>query len=375
MPFDGISIEPQPSSNPLPDLSLQISPPDTSSVHTENTSQRDAYIDLSLPCSSRNLAPSLTVRDQYHPQNVFHHHPNHNHHRIYNQPPNNFVSLLDASKCLKPIKGIPVYHNRQFPFLPNLDGPREKEPKTMCLYPSSSSSSFPYFADGGNHMPFLNPMPRGSSSSGFSIPNCGGGGGIEARFSRLSSSYQLHHHNYGGGPTSHEVSHGMLRSKFLPKLPTKRSMRAPRMRWTSTLHSRFVHAVELLGGHERQSDDGSGEDDSSTMGNGKVGSFIDQRHPPDQQVFDHPNSSSATTTTTTLWSNSSSNGDAWSDANPIDLGRPSSTFLSPWTASRHFAEECDSLKLKSYLGFTVDQRNPSLEFTLGRPDWVQKEGD
>ncbi|KAK1405722.1 putative transcription factor KAN4 [Heracleum sosnowskyi] len=31
----------------------------------------------------------------------------------------------------------------------------------------------------------------------------------------------------------------------------KRSARAPRMRWTSTLHSHFVHAVELLGGHER----------------------------------------------------------------------------------------------------------------------------
>lgn len=30
----------------------------------------------------------------------------------------------------------------------------------------------------------------------------------------------------------------------------KRSVRAPRMRWTTTLHSHFVHAVELLGGHE-----------------------------------------------------------------------------------------------------------------------------
>lgn len=30
----------------------------------------------------------------------------------------------------------------------------------------------------------------------------------------------------------------------------RRSIRAPRMRWTSTLHARFVHAVELLGGHE-----------------------------------------------------------------------------------------------------------------------------
>ncbi|XP_058069221.1 probable transcription factor KAN4 [Magnolia sinica] len=32
---------------------------------------------------------------------------------------------------------------------------------------------------------------------------------------------------------------------------SKRCIRAPRMRWTSTLHAHFVHAVELLGGHER----------------------------------------------------------------------------------------------------------------------------
>ncbi|KAL8171991.1 hypothetical protein V2J09_023795 [Rumex salicifolius] len=32
----------------------------------------------------------------------------------------------------------------------------------------------------------------------------------------------------------------------------KRSInRAPRMRWTSTLHAHFIHAVQLLGGHER----------------------------------------------------------------------------------------------------------------------------
>ncbi|XP_042016692.1 probable transcription factor KAN4 isoform X2 [Salvia splendens] len=32
---------------------------------------------------------------------------------------------------------------------------------------------------------------------------------------------------------------------------TRKNVRAPRMRWTSTLHAHFVHAVELLGGHER----------------------------------------------------------------------------------------------------------------------------
>ncbi|XP_024994690.1 probable transcription factor KAN2 isoform X2 [Cynara cardunculus var. scolymus] len=44
----------------------------------------------------------------------------------------------------------------------------------------------------------------------------------------------------------------IVRSRFLSsRFPSKRSMRAPRMRWTTTLHARFVHAVELLGGHER----------------------------------------------------------------------------------------------------------------------------
>ncbi|KAM0929375.1 hypothetical protein ACQ4PT_001480 [Festuca glaucescens] len=37
----------------------------------------------------------------------------------------------------------------------------------------------------------------------------------------------------------------------LPGGGSKRSVRAPRMRWTSALHARFMHAVQLLGGHER----------------------------------------------------------------------------------------------------------------------------
>ncbi|XP_074561101.1 putative transcription factor KAN2 isoform X2 [Curcuma longa] len=38
----------------------------------------------------------------------------------------------------------------------------------------------------------------------------------------------------------------------MPLVITRRGgARAPRMRWTTTLHARFVHAVELLGGHER----------------------------------------------------------------------------------------------------------------------------
>lgn len=43
-----------------------------------------------------------------------------------------------------------------------------------------------------------------------------------------------------------------FRSRFPPRSPSKRSIRAPRMRWTSALHAHFVQAVELLGGHERK---------------------------------------------------------------------------------------------------------------------------
>ncbi|XP_057822482.2 transcription repressor KAN1 isoform X2 [Cryptomeria japonica] len=53
------------------------------------------------------------------------------------------------------------------------------------------------------------------------------------------------------GPSSHISDIQSMRSRFISKLPSKRSVRAPRMRWTSTLHAHFVHAVELLGGHER----------------------------------------------------------------------------------------------------------------------------
>jgi hypothetical protein len=40
-------------------------------------------------------------------------------------------------------------------------------------------------------------------------------------------------------------------SRF-PSCTKLRSMRAPRMRWTSTLHQHFVNAVESLGGHQRK---------------------------------------------------------------------------------------------------------------------------
>ncbi|KAK4786777.1 hypothetical protein SAY86_010610 [Trapa natans] len=52
--------------------------------------------------------------------------------------------------------------------------------------------------------------------------------------------------------STHSMSlHSHQRQRLYSRFPTKRSSRAPRMRWTTSLHARFVHAVEHLGGHER----------------------------------------------------------------------------------------------------------------------------
>ncbi|CAH1454376.1 unnamed protein product [Lactuca virosa] len=57
------------------------------------------------------------------------------------------------------------------------------------------------------------------------------------------------HHYHPRGPRQIN-SHYFKRSSRMVN-SVRRGARAPRMRWTSSLHAHFIHAVQLLGGHER----------------------------------------------------------------------------------------------------------------------------
>ncbi|XP_022143281.1 transcription repressor KAN1-like isoform X2 [Momordica charantia] len=237
MPLEGIFIEP--SSTPLPDLSLQISPPNASSSSSNssnsNSSSSIRNFDFFIQKNSQIFNSSSAPQPAHTELSL-----GRNNLLAAAAPPPNLrgVSAFDAaSDGLRPIKGIPVYHNRPFPFLALDHHQKILDHHHHHHHHHSSPCFYPMAAASNSYHPNLEAMAvLNSSSNNGSLPNL------------YRSAPSTRFNNGVGGANSDGM---MMRSRFLQKIPAKRSMRAPRMRWTSSLHARFVHAVEHLGGHER----------------------------------------------------------------------------------------------------------------------------
>ncbi|XWS60816.1 hypothetical protein CRYUN_Cryun07bG0069900 [Craigia yunnanensis] len=259
------------SLNLIPDLSLHISPPNSapSSIctgtnegdssfdiwriddglksHSDSSikagSQADTELSLANPTSSaleaespwqRNFGAAVGGDDQIRHRNLLKYG---NSGQLSNI--NHGISLLEVSG-LKPIKGIPVYSNcMSFPFSSS-DSFVVMDPNKKRVYQTSPYSTYNCSSSASQML---------HSPDAYRI-------GSAARFNGISMETlrpQFHHQytEYGAAVGSSDLCNDVIRSRFMPKLQSKRNMRAPRMRWTSSLHARFIHAVELLGGHER----------------------------------------------------------------------------------------------------------------------------
>ncbi|XP_022756946.1 probable transcription factor KAN2 isoform X2 [Durio zibethinus] len=213
-----------------PDLSLQISPPNSKPTSTWRRTEEDLGF-WKRALDSRNSMSSMAKPDNcfelslsnprvsesnsnhnllqngsancngnffhaYHQNQFPHPHNQLQHPVLYQHYQQQHQGLGQELGFLRPIRGIPVYQN-----------PPPPNPLSFAqqALDSSLASSPPFLASNGTSNTSLSPFQ----------------------------------------------SQGLMRSRFISRFPAKRSMRAPRMRWTTTLHARFVHAVELLGGHER----------------------------------------------------------------------------------------------------------------------------
>ncbi|KAG6596719.1 putative transcription factor KAN2, partial [Cucurbita argyrosperma subsp. sororia] len=198
-----------------PDLSLQISPPNssTNSKPSSNGGWRRQHPISSMP--SQNPLDLVSWNNKLPSTN----------------PSSSSSSNFDPSPLLSNPNSSSDFLHRHFPTATAANGGGAGTGGLFHRHLHDLHHQGLGFLRPIRGIPVYQNSPSSSSSSSFSYPIFGGGG-----------------NGGGGGQFNYNAAH---RSRFLGRFPTKRNVRAPRMRWTTTLHARFVHAVKLLGGHER----------------------------------------------------------------------------------------------------------------------------
>lgn len=195
----------------VPDLSLQISPPKSNPSPSFDIWQR-----TQVPQVDTELSLS-----------------------------NNSTSAVDVSADrFRPIRGIPVYNNGLFSssryFNRNQPTSSSSPPPPPCLSFRSFQQQQQEEAVGR----YNGITMEGLRNQQQNIINHQNQNQNQFIFQNQES---LHF-----GVSDFSCNYNNSRSRLLiPRIQSRRNSRAPRMRWTSSLHARFIRAVELLGGHER----------------------------------------------------------------------------------------------------------------------------
>lgn len=196
----------------VPDLSLQISPPKTDPSSSSSASFDTWQQTHQLPQVDTELSLS-----------------------------NNSTVAVDMSADrFRPIRGIPVYSNG----LLSSSSRYLNQNQTTSLSPPLSTAYRAF------QQQQQQPVARFNGITMEALRNHQQNQNQNQNQNQFVVQNHHHHHHQTPHFGVSDFSCNNRSRLFMPRIQSRRNARAPRMRWTSSLHARFIRAVELLGGHE-----------------------------------------------------------------------------------------------------------------------------